>query len=280
MKEYGKGILFLSKEKIEIDTGLSEKDATQAKLLQNLSEEGIIISSNNDKTFSFAPYNFTSTETKIAAGRKTESIFVSGTGYEGTPLSDLLCVDEMLSTSKPGWLQKEANKETKEYYNNLISKLNFLNNVVEYANENNISIPNIGPLGTIFGTDGTILILPQTIFIRSIESLGSSLFSKYYGWWNNQGLDGLNKWRFTLTTYAYSLFSNVAPFLKTDQHERNLDKINKNFLPLKWICKVQKNKAIDALNIDDLFNAITKNLSCPLPEHAKTRKSNVVIYKY
>ena len=38
MKQYGNGILFISNDSLDIDTGLSEREATHAKVFQNIKE--------------------------------------------------------------------------------------------------------------------------------------------------------------------------------------------------------------------------------------------------
>lgn len=280
MNVYGQGLLFLSNDKIEIDTALSERETTQAKLLQNLTEPGVLITPKTDGTFSFTPYTFSSTEKKIALGRKTESIFVQGPGFDGVPLSELLHVDMIESSSKPGTLfpqETSLNSDT-------INKLNLLSLAVEYAYKNYVLLPNIGPLGTLFGKDNTILILPQTIFLRALNSLGASLFSKCFGWWEKLGLKSLDSWRFTLSSYVYTTLTGIIPFPDTDENERTLKQINNNFIKINWLCKLKpinlsEDITVFEQNTTKLFNSININLSCPLPEQSNKKqhkKSNFI----
>ena len=53
MIEYGNGLLFIGKDSLEIDTGLSEREATHGKVFQNINENGIIIKLKDDGTFDF-----------------------------------------------------------------------------------------------------------------------------------------------------------------------------------------------------------------------------------
>ena len=53
MIEYGNGLLFIGKDSLEIDTGLSEREATHGKVFQNIKENGIIITKKADGSFIF-----------------------------------------------------------------------------------------------------------------------------------------------------------------------------------------------------------------------------------
>ena len=47
MTEIGEGILYISKESLELDTGLSNREATTGRVVQNLRENGLIIKSKD-----------------------------------------------------------------------------------------------------------------------------------------------------------------------------------------------------------------------------------------
>ena len=66
MIEYGNGLLFIGKDSLEIDTGLSEREATHGKVFQNINENGIIIKFKDDGTFDFENYAFSGNYLKIA----------------------------------------------------------------------------------------------------------------------------------------------------------------------------------------------------------------------
>ena len=94
MIEYGNGLLFIGKDSLEIDTGLSEREATHGKVFQNINENGIIIKLKDDGAFDFENYAFSGNYLKIAKGRKTESVFVKGSGFFGRPLYELFSADK------------------------------------------------------------------------------------------------------------------------------------------------------------------------------------------
>ena len=187
MKEYGNGIVFIGEDFLQVDTGLSEREVAQGRVLQKLSEPGMIITKKADNTFEFTEYSFNDTYTDIAKGRKTESVYVKGAAFLGIPLFELLEEDRKLASKA----------------------INTFSLAVEYALENNIVIPNNGPLGTIIGTEGKnidqILILPPTIFEKALNSRLDSDYSKYCGIYKKVSLQTIDSWRFTLSTYAYKL---------------------------------------------------------------------------
>ena len=228
MTEIGEGILYISKEFIELDTGLSNREATTGRVFQNLRENGLIIKSKDGEIIGFDKYTFETNYLNFPVGRKSESVFVKGPGFSGIPLYNLFSQDK-----------KKA-----------IQGINLLSLAVEYAKQNEISIPNIGPLGMIIGTDeneGQILILPPTIFEKSLSSRGDTEVSRYSGIFKKPSLKEIDSWRFTLSVYAYRIIADKNPFENLYTADRVLDYLDFNFIPLEALVSL---KAKDGSEID------------------------------
>ena len=90
MAAYGDELLFINDDSIVIDTGLSTREAAQAKLMQFLTEPGYIATIGKGDAVSFTPYCFESSYEDIAKGRKNSSVFISGPAFRGVPLIELL----------------------------------------------------------------------------------------------------------------------------------------------------------------------------------------------
>ena len=260
MTEIGEGILYISKESLELDTGLSNREATTGRVFQNLRENGLIIKSKDGEIIGFDNYTFETNYLNFPVGRKSESVFVKGPGFSGIPLYNLFSQDK-----------KKA-----------IQGINLLSLAVEYAKQNEISIPNIGPLGMIIGTDeneGQILILPPTIFEKSLSSRGDTEASRYSGIFKKPSLQEIDSWRFTLSVYAYRIITDKNPFENLDTSERVLDYLDFNFIPLEALVSL---KAVDGTDIDThhLLSVITNNLRIISPEALKkSKRSEFAKYK-
>ena len=215
MIEYGNGLLFIGKDSLEIDTGLSEREATHGKVFQNINENGIIVKLKDDGTFDFENYAFSGNYLKIAKGRKTESVFVKGSGFSGRPLYELFSTDKEKA----------------------IQGVNLLALAVEQAKQKEIFLPNNGPLGTIIGegeNENQILLLPFTIFEKSLYSRNDTEYSRFAGIFKKPSLSDIDSWRFTLSVYGYRLLSDCNPFDNLDSSERILDYLDFNFVQL-WL---------------------------------------------
>lgn len=251
MAEYGNGKLLFNHDNFVLHTGLSEREAAHIKLMQSLNEEGTIIAKQKDGSFAFSAYTFNNSYTAIELGSKTETVFVSGPAINGVPFFDLL---------KP-----QSKKQALEV-------LNMLSEAVEYAFNNKISLPNTGPLGTIVLEDGSLLILPYTIFNRSMLVGSDTEYSKFVGCFKNEALAEIDSWRFTLSVYAYFLLSEKLPFTNTDTSLRKIDYSDFNFIPLEWLIKF--NDETENQNIDKILKIISNNLAVAAPETVKKSKRN------
>lgn len=254
MISYGDGLLNISKSSIEIDTGLSEREATHGKVFQSFNEKGIIISKNDNGELSFSDYFLTDNFSKFGEGRKTESVFVKGPGFSGKPLSTIFDEDREMATKA----------------------INILSQAVEYSFENNISIPNVGALGIIVGdeksTENQLLILPPTIFEKSLNSRGDSFYSQYCGIYKKDVLKSVDSWRFTLSCYAYRVCSEFSPFSNLDSIERVWDYVDNKFVPLE-ISYELLDKNSNVIDSSELFKIIKNNLTVlPLESIKKSKR--------
>lgn len=249
MATFGDDLLFINEDSVMIDTGLSTREAAQAKLMQFLTEPGYIAEVKADGSVSFEPYTFTDSHEEIAKGRKNESVFISGPAYKGIPFMEILQGED---TEKARLIAEKICK------------------ITEAALEKEIKLPNNGPLGTIAGEDGTILFLPPTLFNRALDSRGDSTYSFYEGCWKNTALSENDCLRFTAAAYAYTVYAGKSPFPEKDSQKRAADFYDKNFEKLSWFCKLQKNG--DIIDSKAIFSQIEQNLSCSAPEMDTSKK--------
>ena len=249
MAAYGDELLFINDDSIVIDTGLSTREAAQAKLMQFLTEPGYIAAVSDHGAVSFVPYTFTESHEEIAKGRKNSSVFISGPAYKGVPFLELLNGND---TEKA---RSTAEKICK---------------ITEASFEQEIKLPNNGPLGTIAGNDGTILFLPPSIFSRALDSRGDASYSLYEGCWKNMALAEKDSLRFTASAYAYCVYAGKPPFTEKDSQKRVADFYDKNFQKLSWFCKFEKDGA--EADFRETFAKIEQNLCCSAPEMEKKKK--------
>lgn len=262
---YGDGLLTVTPEGITIDTGLSAREAGTAKLSQHQTEQGVIISVSADGTVSYSPWNWTGSHEDVAPGRKNYSVFVDGEAFEGKPLLTLL--DEADSAFSSG--DKTAFQAARE---KTAAAINSLSAAVEDAAGKDTYLPDNGPLGTLIADDGRILLLPENVFQRAVQSRSDRDASKFAGCWKNTSLSGIDGWRFTLACYAYRYISGKSPFPQDDSEIRAADYFDRNFVPLEWFCTL---KGTDStLETADLYSAIFADLSkaAPVQETAKQKK--------
>lgn len=257
MAFYGNGLLKIDSDRLVIDTGFTEREATHSKIFQSFNEAGLIITKNEDNSFTFDNYFFQDNFSDYAEGRKTESIFVNGPGFFGVPLYNLFSED----------VSKAA------------KAVNFLNQAVEYSFLNNISIPNIGPLGIIVGgeksNENQLLILPPAIFTKTLTSRTDAFYSQYCGIYKRDALKNVDSWRFTLSCYAYRILTGKNPFSNLDSLDRVWDYVDFNFVPPEYFVKL-KDFSGNEIDTKAIFEIINNNLSVlPLESVKKSKR-----YKY
>ena len=273
MADFGDELLFINNDSIVIDTGLSTREAAQAKLMQFLMEPGYIAAVSAHGAVSFEPYTFTESFEDIAKGRKNSSVFIRGPAYDGIPLMELL----ETSNSADSGTDTSSDASRLEKARLAVEKIC---KITEASFEQEIKLPNNGPLGTIVGTDGTILFLPPSIFNRALDSRGDITYSFYEGCWKNTALTEKDCLRFTAAAYAYAVYSGMPPFTQKDSQLRAADFYDKNFKKLSWICTVEAGDAESGDNSDagskklfaETFANIEQNLSCSAPEMETKKK--------
>ncbi len=316
MAAYADDLLFINDDSIVIDTGLSTREAAQAKLMQFLTEPGYIAAVTDHGAVSFKPYTFTESYEDIAKGRKNSSVFITGPAYDGIPLMELLSGNSAVSAASSAQARDggtaadgdtaAGSGDSTTFDAARVEKARLtvekICKIIEASFEQEIKLPNNGPLGTIVGADGSILFLPPSIFSRSLDSRGDSAYSLYEGCWKNTALTEKDCLRFTAAAYAYMVYSGKPPFTQKDSQLRAADFYDKNFAKLSWFCKVEasgnsgngdtsskhatdaNNGAADERNefasagpasskdFAKIFTDIEQNLSCSAPEMVKKRK--------
>lgn len=265
---YGDGLLTVTPEKISIDTGLSAREAGQAKLSQHQTEQGTILQVAADGTVSYSSWSWTGSHEDIAQGRKNYSVYVDGEPFGGKPL---LTIFEEAEASE----QAEAREKLRKVLNDLSA-------AVEDAAGKGVYLPDNGPLGTLVADDGRILMLPENVFIRALDSRSGRDASKFAGCWKNAALQGIDGWRFTLSCYAYHYLSGKNAFPQEDTQIRTADYFDKNFVPLEWFCTLKvtdsEKNADFSKETAELFSIISTNLAkaAPVQENTKQKKKKAV----
>lgn len=266
---YGDGLLIITNDGITVDTGLSAREAGTSKLSQHQTEQGVIIQVSNDGTVSYSSWSWTGSHEDIAPGRKNYSVFVDGEVFDGKPLLAIMEEADAVSAET----DPAASRTAREKFRNAVNTLSF---AVEDAAEKNVFLPDNGPLGTIVADDGRILLLPQNVFIRALNSRSDRDESKFAGSWKNTALQDLDSWRFTLACYAYRYVSGRNAFPQEDSQIRAADYFDRNFVPLDWFCTLEDVKAENGNEADtaSLYAAIYANLTkaAPVQETAKQKR--------
>ena len=290
MAVFGDELLFINSDSIVIDTGLSMREAAQAKLMQFLTEPGYIATVKDDGGVSFTEYPFTDSHEDIAKGRKNSSVFIAGPAYDGLPLMELLNGETVADSAHyDGDNAGGSNVGDSAVFDAArIEKARVavekICKITEASFEQEIKLPNNGPLGTLVGADGTILFLPPSIFNRALDSRGDSAYSLYEGCWKNTALAENDCLRFTAAAYAYAVYSGKPPFTQKDSQLRAADFYDKNFVRLSWFCKLEMcdtaksgetvadSKIGSEADFRDTFAKIEQNLSCSAPEMETKKK--------
>lgn len=264
MKTYANRLLILEDERLVLDTAISEREAAQTKLMQYFAEPGVIVRPQKGNAFSFEPYNWTESFAEPALGRKTESVFVCGPAYDGVPLY------EILADAEEGNESDQKAKPSVSAIEKAYNAVNLLCKIEEYALEYGDRIPGgslplNGPMGILFGEDGSVLYLPNSILQHSLDSRMENISSEYDGCWKNTALSGLEAKRFTLSCYAYDVCAGTKPFPEKDRQKRAADFFDHNFIPLE---KIVSPKA----ETEELFRVINHNLCCSAPVQLSDKK--------
>ncbi len=252
MASYCSNLLTVEENGISLDTGLSPREAAQSKLPQFLKENGYIASRDSDGMWQFTPWTWDDTKTAIPAGRKTESVFVTGPAWEGVPLYSLLS-DAMAETASSAEYTRAADA------------VNLLNQAVEAAAASaSVQLPVSGPAAVLCGTgtnQGTLLFLPAELFVRALQSRGDNERSRYQGIWINPVLSGLDAWRFTVAACAFALLYGKPAYTCLDSEKREEDCLDKNHIPLAACVSGQSSELLHAIEHNlDQQGAVSKKV--------------------
>lgn len=200
-------ILTKIEDSIVLQMHMSQEDFAKARLMQYMTEAGYIGKKENDKWI-FSEYRF-----KETAGDK-DNIAISGSGFKGKSLFDLLSSD---------------NIDIKK------SVLNLLNELYTEAINQNIQLKSPSKLFTIISDDLTsVLFLPNELSTRALLNLSDETFSFFTGCYNNPALDVSNNLRFNLSCYYYEFITGNKPYKNLNSELRYEDYYDGYFLPLEY----------------------------------------------
>lgn len=211
-------IISINNGQLTLDMGITPAELAKSTISQRITDEGFYIQPDEDG-FTINPWRFSSI---IENNEKIEVI------------------GELPNASKTLYeiiTKSGQSQEKKDSVNKIIS-------FYEYVIANNLSIPVIGPLSTIFCNDGSFLLLPTEFFDRAISVLSDQEYSMYYGCWVNSALTGSNAIRFLLSVYIYYFVNDRFPYTNKISQERREDYYDKNYIPFLYTStKILEKKA-------------------------------------
>ncbi len=242
MAAYCSNLLTVDETGISLDTGLSPREAAQSKVTQYLKEPGFSARCDSTGTWQFQEWTWDDTRTAVPSGRKTESVCITGSAWNGVPLYSIL---------------EAAMKETAsaEDLNRATVAVNLLNQAVESAATDSVQLPDCGPAAILCGTgenQGALLFLPAELFIRALQSRGDAEKSRYEGMWTNPVLSGIDAWRFTVASCSFAVLTGKPAYPALDTDKRKEDYLDKNHIPLTVCAAGQHTELLKAIehNLD------------------------------
>lgn len=231
-------------DEVLLNMNITGREFAKAKLMQYLNSPGYLVSYLTDGSCAFSTWCFTGTK------EMEDTMYMTGSSFEGTTLHSIL-TDSAYADKRFDVFEK-------------------IRNAVEQSIDKNITLPLSGPCGTIIGSDGSLLFLPQEYIQRSVSALHESDSSSIYGCYFRPGLNHTDSLRFMLTVYAYEIITGRLPFPKKNEEERLEDYMDHNFIPVKyWNSHVS----------DNYSNLISHNLSISTNIKKVNKKNKVLIHE-
>ena len=195
-------------DEVLLNMNITGREFAKAKLMQYLNSPGYLVSYLTDGSCAFSTWCFTGTK------EMEDTMYMTGSSFEGTTLHSIL-TDSAYADKRFDVFEK-------------------IRNAVEQSIDKNITLPLSGPCGTIIGSDGSLLFLPQEYIQRSVSALHESDSSSIYGCYFRPGLNHTDSLRFMLTVYTYEIITGRLPFPKKNEEERLEDYMDHNFIPVKY----------------------------------------------
>ncbi|AEE16461.1 hypothetical protein [Treponema brennaborense] len=292
MKRQPADILLVSDSAIELDMNMDGRDFAQARLMPYLEEKGYVavpqrrigvsaqgeasaqggVSAQDEAsaqggvsaqgeafaqggvsaqggtavphdfgTWSFTPWTFTQTH------ELDGYIRVTGSAFAGKPLLSLF--------------DSGTDGECGNAVRAVCSAL-------EAAIAQHLPLPQTGPAGTLAAPDGTVLFLPQTLFIRAAESRPQVDYSTLAGCYLHPGLEYADALRFTEAVYAYRYVASALPYPLPYTDRRHEDYFDRNFIPLE----------LAAPGADkELAAVVNGNLSCRAAARTQVKNKRTAV---
>lgn len=240
---------------ITLYTGMSEREFAQANMFQHMKENGYCVTPTDDG-YTFKEWNFFKT------GSKDEKMTVSGDTFPGVILYELLASVQKNATEKictePSEIQKKAYKYLK-----------FVLNAMYAAQENNIKLPNSGPIGIIVAANGSVLFLPETMLNRSVAMKSQNDAATCVESWRQLVLSLTEAFSFSVATMLYTIISGQKAFTAQTQEKITEDFLDENFIPLEYVCSAKEEitSLIDSgLKGKNKYRPTLKKLISKLPD--------------
>ena len=263
-----KNIVLINDNEIRLNSLMDEVSFGKTNYDSIITQQGIIASGrflNNKYDFSLSSWNFS--EVKSFETEDSDKRFVFYCGNADFITNKTKCLSDFFENASTSSATQEEIKQMREV---CFAFICFLTK----AAEEKIEIPLLGPGGIIVdfkeNKDVTFLFLPQDLYKYSVGGLNNNDFSILQGYFINPSLSGLPSICFTRAVIAYKMITNSYPFTETDVEKRNLDILDRKFLPIQFLFDKINSKLEKAINKGLKINANIVDI----PGKKKRGKSN------
>lgn len=195
-------------DEVLLNMNISGREFAKAKLMQYLNDPGCIVSFIADGSAVYSTWCFSGTK------EEGNTMFMTGSAFVGVTLLSIL-TDPSLQSKRLDAFER-------------------VRSAVEQSFNKDITLPLCGPEGTILGSDGSVLFLPQEYMQRSVSFLDDTDASSLFGCYIRPGLNHTDSLRFMLSVYAYHIITQRLPFPKKNTEERIDDYTDNNFIPVQY----------------------------------------------
>lgn len=272
-------VLYIQKDCMELDSGLTEREFAHARLAQYMSEAGVLcIPETENGTRCWRTQEFRFTETRLDG--KSKTVHICAPAFNGTSFISLLETALNFNEhtmpeakySKTDTKAEEPDIEDLKAQKKLCRALCAVCDALQYCLTGasncaghtaeaaiNTDIVNCGPAGIVYGADGSVLFLPPSLCERSMLSKNERERAFLYGCWINKALGKTDGWNFSLASYAYTLLAGTIPFANTNDETRNEDYRDLAFVPLRFFVPVPEDGTNGTQN-EITLNAVRRTI--------------------
>lgn len=211
-------ILYCSKKKVYLDSGLDERQFSKMVNGLNFNETGIYARTFLDDKVEFKSWNFDGTNVNELSG----NVVFEGNAFNGQTVLDIL--------------KSEDSAKIARVTSSLI-------NLYINALQNKIKLPSTGAGGIFYNEklsdkdkdrfQNEFLFLPESLFDTFALNQGKDVYAWLNGFWQNKNLTENNSIIFTASVICYYALSKKIPFASTDTQIRQEDILDSNFIQIE-----------------------------------------------